>query len=182
MSAAWFSQAACKDMPTDLFFPQQEEGNGDVRRAAKAVCKACPVRKDCLHHALTNHIDDGIWGGMAERERTRLRRNIQRPVPCSFCEKPFRSERPERPKVWALDFCSIECQRAYTNERKNASRRLRKLESECSEDGCDEPVQGRGMCNKHYKRWYKAAYPEQYAKELARRAERKRERRHQVAS
>ena len=41
---------------------------------AKAVCQACQVREDCLEYALANDERFGIWGGMSERERRRLRR------------------------------------------------------------------------------------------------------------
>jgi WhiB family redox-sensing transcriptional regulator len=36
---------------------------------AKAVCKSCPVRRECLQFALATRQSDGIWGGMSERER-----------------------------------------------------------------------------------------------------------------
>ena len=43
---------------------------------AKAVCAVCPVRVECLDHALRHHVRCGIWGGLNERERytERLRR------------------------------------------------------------------------------------------------------------
>jgi len=36
---------------------------------AKALCHACPARRDCLEHALTHHEQGGIWGGMTQKER-----------------------------------------------------------------------------------------------------------------
>jgi WhiB family redox-sensing transcriptional regulator len=41
---------------------------------AKKVCRACPVRGECLAYAMDAPIDHGIWGGMTERERRRYRR------------------------------------------------------------------------------------------------------------
>lgn len=41
--------------------------------AAKAVCRGCRVREDCLDFALATHQDDGIWGGRSEEERRELR-------------------------------------------------------------------------------------------------------------
>jgi WhiB family redox-sensing transcriptional regulator len=38
------------------------------------VCKACPVRTECLSEALDNEIEWGVWGGMTERERRALLR------------------------------------------------------------------------------------------------------------
>lgn len=36
---------------------------------ARAVCQTCPVRSDCLEHALRVQEPSGIWGGMTEEER-----------------------------------------------------------------------------------------------------------------
>jgi WhiB family redox-sensing transcriptional regulator len=38
------------------------------------VCRGCVVREECLEYALSNGEKFGIWGGMSERERRRLRR------------------------------------------------------------------------------------------------------------
>jgi len=38
------------------------------------VCKGCEVREQCLDYALANGEKFGIWGGLSERERRRLRR------------------------------------------------------------------------------------------------------------
>jgi len=38
------------------------------------VCRGCVVREDCLEYALANGEKFGIWGGLSERERRRLRR------------------------------------------------------------------------------------------------------------
>ena len=54
----------------DLFFPER----GASTREAKEVCRGCVVRLDCLEYALVNGEKFGIWGGLSERERRRLRR------------------------------------------------------------------------------------------------------------
>ena len=46
----------------------------DSTREAKEVCRGCIVREDCLEYALLNGEKFGIWGGMSERERRRIRR------------------------------------------------------------------------------------------------------------
>ncbi len=38
------------------------------------MCRACPVREDCLLFAFETKQVDGIWGGTTEDERRRLRR------------------------------------------------------------------------------------------------------------
>ena len=66
----WQDQAACLGMDPDLFFPER----GASTREAKGICRACIVREDCLEYALANGEKFGIWGGMSERERRRIRR------------------------------------------------------------------------------------------------------------
>jgi WhiB family redox-sensing transcriptional regulator len=69
----WRQDAACRDLDTAVFFPDTEE---EVA-AALAVCAACPVREACLEFALVTRQDDGVWGGMTETERRRVRRRRQ---------------------------------------------------------------------------------------------------------
>ena len=67
---AWQDQANCLGVDPDLFFPER----GASTREAKEVCRGCVVRNDCLEFALENGEKFGIWGGLSERERRRLRR------------------------------------------------------------------------------------------------------------
>ena len=69
----WRLAAACRDLDTDVFFPETE----DEIAVAKAVCATCPVREACLEFALITRQDDGVWGGLDENERRRLRRRRQ---------------------------------------------------------------------------------------------------------
>lgn len=69
-SKRWQEQANCLGVDPDLFFPER----GASTREAKAVCAGCEVRVDCLEYALANGEKFGIWGGLSERERRRLRR------------------------------------------------------------------------------------------------------------
>lgn len=66
----WQTHAACYGMDPDLFFPTKGEG----AREARLTCAACPVRQPCLQFALDNNEKYGIWGGLATKERRRLRR------------------------------------------------------------------------------------------------------------
>lgn len=65
-----WSDAACRGLDAELFYP----GRGESTRPAKSVCRDCPVKAECLEFALVNHEGHGIWGGVSERERRRLRR------------------------------------------------------------------------------------------------------------
>ena len=66
----WRDDAACRGHDTDDFFPATDEEAGP----AKAICGACPVREECLEFALATRQEDGVWGGLTETERRRLRR------------------------------------------------------------------------------------------------------------
>src|SRR5688500_4279298 len=69
---SWRADAACRDLPTALFFPDSESP-ADASPAL-AVCAVCPVRADCLEFALASRQADGIWGGATEADRRRIRR------------------------------------------------------------------------------------------------------------
>jgi len=77
---SWQDKANCLGVDPDLFFPER----GASTREAKEVCRGCVVRLECLEYALVNGEKFGIWGGMSERERRRLRRQraqaARRPV------------------------------------------------------------------------------------------------------
>ena len=66
----WMDLALCAQVDPDAFFPEKGESN----QAAKRICNACPVRAQCLEFALTNKEQHGIWGGLSERERRKLRK------------------------------------------------------------------------------------------------------------
>ena len=70
LERGWQDQANRLGVDPDLFFPER----GASTREAKEVCKGCIVRGECLEYALANGEKFGIWGGLSERERRRLRR------------------------------------------------------------------------------------------------------------
>lgn len=70
LDRSWQDFANCLGVDPDLFFPER----GASTREAKEVCRGCVVRDDCLEYALANSEKFGIWGGMSERERRRIRR------------------------------------------------------------------------------------------------------------
>lgn len=67
---SWMDAGACAGSNTDQWFPERGE---DVR-PAKALCAVCVVREQCLDFALDLGIKQGVWGGMSERERRKVRR------------------------------------------------------------------------------------------------------------
>lgn len=84
--AWWMEMAACRGADPDLFHPQRGE---DVE-PAKAFCRECPVRADCLRHALVNCERYGVWGGTSERDRRRMRREMRQELGLSY-NYPLRS-------------------------------------------------------------------------------------------
>jgi WhiB family redox-sensing transcriptional regulator len=67
----WVDRSACLQSYDERFFPSR----GDSNKEAKAICfDQCPVREECLEHALTKPERFGIWGGTSERERQEIRR------------------------------------------------------------------------------------------------------------
>jgi len=67
--ASWRLEALCAETDPEAFFPEK----GGSTRDAKRVCSGCTVRAECLEFALANDERFGIWGGLSERERRRLR-------------------------------------------------------------------------------------------------------------
>jgi WhiB family transcriptional regulator, redox-sensing transcriptional regulator len=73
---SWQDKAACTGLDALLFFGRDREPRAEreIREAkAKALCKLCPVRVQCLDYALGNSIRYGIWGGLNKEERARER-------------------------------------------------------------------------------------------------------------
>ncbi len=69
---SWQERALCAQTDPEAFFPEK----GGSTREAKRVCTGCEVRAECLEYALDNDERFGIWGGLSERERRKLRRRV----------------------------------------------------------------------------------------------------------
>lgn len=68
----WKARAACRDVSTSVMFPAPDDKQS--LKAALVTCTGCPVRIDCLRHALLNDEAHGVWGGTTARQRFRLAR------------------------------------------------------------------------------------------------------------
>ena len=66
----WQDRALCAQTDYEAFFPEK----GGSTREAKKVCLQCEVRAECLNYALGKDERFGIWGGLSERERRRLKK------------------------------------------------------------------------------------------------------------
>jgi WhiB family transcriptional regulator, redox-sensing transcriptional regulator len=68
----WQERALCAQTDPEAFFPEK----GGSTREAKRICLGCEVRDECLDYALAHDERFGIWGGLSERERRRIKRGI----------------------------------------------------------------------------------------------------------
>ncbi|MBB5642126.1 WhiB family transcriptional regulator [Cryobacterium roopkundense] len=67
---SWQTDSLCAQTDPEAFFPEK----GGSTRDAKKICASCEVRTQCLEYALANDERFGIWGGLSERERRKLRK------------------------------------------------------------------------------------------------------------
>jgi WhiB family redox-sensing transcriptional regulator len=67
---SWQERSLCAQTDPEAFFPEK----GGSTREAKKVCVGCEVRQECLEYALANDERFGIWGGLSERERRKLKK------------------------------------------------------------------------------------------------------------
>lgn len=78
----WTADALCREpgvaTSIDFFETSQAE-------QAKHACRRCPVRRDCLKHAIDNHEEHGVWGGLGPMARKALARKRMRRG-CPSCE------------------------------------------------------------------------------------------------
>ena len=71
-SPEWQERALCAQTDPEAFFPEK----GGSTREAKKICLSCDVRDRCLEYALAHDERFGIWGGLSERERRKLKRQV----------------------------------------------------------------------------------------------------------
>ena len=70
----WRQLAYCKDMDTDLFFPElAAKGAKKIIEQAKSYCGLCPVSSECLLYAIQANEEHGIWGGLLPKERNQIK-------------------------------------------------------------------------------------------------------------
>ena len=68
-ASEWMQNANCKDEDPNMFLSSKPE----VIATVKKICARCVVKEECLTYALKNAIEDGVWGGLSEKERRALR-------------------------------------------------------------------------------------------------------------
>jgi WhiB family redox-sensing transcriptional regulator len=68
----WMARAACRGEDPALFFLPL----GGNAAKARMICSTCSVRQECLSYALADSESAGVWAGLSERERRKLRRSV----------------------------------------------------------------------------------------------------------
>lgn len=72
---SWADRGSCAGRP-DLFYHRDDDPKKLRRRreeAAKRLCSGCPVKVECQRYAMENREPYGVWGGLTENERHRLK-------------------------------------------------------------------------------------------------------------
>lgn len=67
--ASWTLLARCTDLPVDWFVGKDDADT----EAAQRVCALCPVQAACRRYAVDHPEIRGIWGGLTDDARERLR-------------------------------------------------------------------------------------------------------------
>lgn len=118
---SWLTQAACAGISADLFYPASA-GDRSTIVAAKRVCGECPVRAECLRHALETVEPHGIWGGLTEWERAKLpQRQTGHRHDYADCGTP----RAHRAHLRRGEKPCLACRVAYARDRRNRNLRRR---------------------------------------------------------
>lgn len=81
-SADWRASAPCKADP-DAMYPGSFGADIDY---AKSFCRSCPSVERCLQWALETGEEWGVWGGLSEGERRKLRRRKAAKLPVDEAE------------------------------------------------------------------------------------------------
>lgn len=71
----WATSAACAPYDPELWWIEDPRDPG--RQMALDICGECPVKRDCLQHALSAPEREGIWGGMIASQRNALRKHAK---------------------------------------------------------------------------------------------------------
>ena len=109
--APWMTEALCAQSDPDAWFPER----GDSVSIPRRVCQDCPVRVECLTHAIDTGEREGIWGGMTGYQRRAFANGRIRFQDCPHCGERFAPSGPGQ------TFCSRSCSAINRHKREVAS-------------------------------------------------------------
>lgn len=106
----WMERGVCGQTDPESFFPEK----GGSTREAKAICERCPVAAECLDYAIDNDERFGIWGGLSERERRKVKKDMETDagvvdVTCPKCLQTFDNEAGLRTHARVHDRADVPC-------------------------------------------------------------------------
>lgn len=118
----WRKKGACAGHDPTLWFP---EGNGPADtdyNKARVICLRCPVRAECLDHAMNFPEAWGMWGGKTPRERGQNEEPEPEPgtVRCAGCYKLIEKKGNQK-------YCSSACYNQLRNRIRIAERNVRRI-------------------------------------------------------
>jgi WhiB family redox-sensing transcriptional regulator len=114
---SWRDRGLCAQTNPEAFFPNPGESN----KAAKKTCLSCEVKNECLAYALEHDERFGIWGGLSERERRKLKRT-RPPTLTAHCGTRYGYDKHRRRGEQACPAC-----RAAAANHSREKRALRPL-------------------------------------------------------
>lgn len=71
-AGSWIEHGACRGTKdaTLIFYGVDDQPHDTAK--AKAICAACPVRRECLDYAINEGDHFGVWGGATDNQRDRI--------------------------------------------------------------------------------------------------------------
>ena len=66
----WQERGLCSQTDPEAFFPEL----GRSAQEAQRICGRCEVKAECLEYALSHDERFGVWGGLSEEQRRKLKR------------------------------------------------------------------------------------------------------------
>lgn len=132
----WRLSAACRDVPTDVFFPQRRDD--PIAAAAAAICARCPVVVPCLEYARNRASAYGVWGGRYFANVTARQDGVLLGDLCKVpgCPKP----------VVARGWCRTHYQRWRVHGRPTDDEPIDPTRQRCATPGCQNFVNCRNLC------------------------------------
>jgi WhiB family redox-sensing transcriptional regulator len=71
-SPDWIDRAACGDLDVEQLEMFFVEAGRVLSKEAAALCSRCPVRLNCVGHAIDHELAGGYFGGMSPSRRRAL--------------------------------------------------------------------------------------------------------------
>ncbi len=124
--STWRRFAACRDKPTEWWFPENDiKGKPVDYGPALAICATCPAIAACREEHLTE--ETGVWGGLVPADRRKLARRRRPVLFCPGCgARVAKGRRLADAVVWCEErSCQDEAYRRDRERRNGASRRRR---------------------------------------------------------